>query len=272
MAVEDVVARVRGLPTAGTYRCVRRPLSGGAETTLHHARFDRRVHARVVALDPPSQLLGWCQAGGIADAMIGGFFLRHEGRPLGELRIGSEPQPHVPFDSPWDGIRSCVHIERGRVALARRDELGVSPPGDLIQAGPMLVRHGHSLIEPGSDPEGFSAGMRQFDSDITDGRYPRAALGSDDGGLIAAVCDGRGERDHGMTLEEMAVAMVGLGCTTAINLDGGGSASLVLGGQLRNRPREEHGIDLLGGRAVSTALVFERPPASGEAGEVVNDL
>jgi len=43
---------------------------------------------------------------------------------------------------------------------------------------------------------------------------------------------------------------------SAINLDGGGSTSLVCAGRLRNRPREAHGIVLPGGRAVSTALVF----------------
>ena len=40
----------------------------------------------------------------------------------------------------------------------------------------MLVRDGE-LGAPGVDVEGFSAGPRQFDSDITAGRYPRAALG-----------------------------------------------------------------------------------------------
>jgi hypothetical protein len=34
----------------------------------------------------------------------------------------------------------------------------------------------------------------------------------------------------------------------------------VAGGQLWNRPRESHGIELPGGRAVTTALVF-RPSA-----------
>ena len=42
--------------------------------------------------------------------------------------------------------------------------------------------------------------------------------------------------------------MIDLGADEAINLDGGGSASLVLGGGLRNRPREEHGIEP-GGRS-----------------------
>ena len=61
----------------------------------------------------------------------------------------------------------------------------------------------------------------------------------------------------GMTLVEVADALVGLGVTDALNLDGGGSASLVYRGRLRNRPREEHGIDLLGGRPVVTAVAFD---------------
>lgn len=258
MAVKDAVERARELPTSAVHRSARVSLADGGETTLHTARFDReRTHARVAVLDPPSQLLGWCRANGVADAMIGGFFVRPASRPLGELRVAGEALPHVPFDSPWDRLRACVALDDGRIALASRRDLDAEPHGDLLQAGPLLVSDGRNLIGGGSDPEGFSSGSRQFDSDITAGRYPRAALGFSENELIAAVCDGRGEHDHGMTLVEMAAAMVDLGCTAAINLDGGGSASLVIGGRLRNRPREAHGIDLVGGRPVSTALAFE---------------
>lgn len=258
MAVEAAVEPAVALRTAAVHRSTRVALAGAAETTLHTARFDRaRTHARVAVLDPPSQLLGWCRANGVADAMIGGFFVRPGSRPLGELRVAGVALPHVPFDSPWDGLRACVALADGRIALAPRRDLDAEPSGDLLQAGPLLVSGGRSLIGGGSDPEGFSSGSSQFDSDITEGRYPRAALGFSEGKLIAAVCDGRGEHDHGMTLAEMAAAMVGLGCAAAINLDGGGSASLVLAGELRNRPREAHGIDLVGGRPISTALVFE---------------
>jgi exopolysaccharide biosynthesis protein len=60
-----------------------------------------------------------------------------------------------------------------------------------------------------------------------------------------------------MTLAELANALLAWGATEAINLDGGGSASLVYDGRLRNRPREEHGLDLLDGRPIVTALVLE---------------
>ena len=56
-----------------------------------------------------------------------------------------------------------------------------APRGDLLQAGPLLVRDGVPVYRREDDREGFRAGYAQFDSDITDGRYPRAALGLADG-------------------------------------------------------------------------------------------
>ena len=55
--------------------------------------------------------------------------------------------------------------------------------------------------------------------------------------MFAVACDGRSRHDAGLTLEELAALMAALGCVTALNLDGGGSTSLVSGGRLRNRPR-----------------------------------
>ena len=107
------------------------------------------------------------------------------------------------------------------------------------------------------DSFGVRSGSEQFDSDITMGRYPRAALGLAGRTVLAVACDGRAASDAGMTLMELAELVQGLGATSAINLDGGGSASLVCDGQLQNRPREDHGLVLAGGRPISTALVFE---------------
>jgi exopolysaccharide biosynthesis protein len=163
----------------------------------------------------------------------------------------------VPFAAPWGEIRACVHVADGRLRIARRDELGADPPGDLLQAGPLLLAGGERVISEGEDREGFTAAAHQFDSDITRGRYPRAALALAGGRLLAVACDGRTRHDAGMTLPELADALSQLGATDALNLDGGGSASLVHGGRLRNRPREEHGVDLLDGRPIVTAIVFE---------------
>lgn len=244
-------------PPRPAQETLRLPLSGGAETTLHVARFDRSAWtARVAVLSPMQRLRNWCERNDVDDALIGGFYVRADEVPLGDLRVDGRALQSRPFDSPWDRIRACVHCVDGEVALRSRIELGPEPRGDLIQAGPMLVRGGISLAEAGNDPEGFSAGARQFDSDITAGRYPRAALGTGDTELIAVACDGRADNEAGLDLSELARTLIALGARDAINLDGGGSTSLIVGGELVNTPREEHGIEIVGGRAVPTALRF----------------
>jgi hypothetical protein len=234
------------------------PLPGGAVTTLHVGSYRRDAYRpRVAVLDRPVQLAAWCLERQVRHALVGGFFARPQYAPLGQLRVDGEQRESVPFDQPWSEFRACVQFDDGAVRIARRDRLGVDPAGDLLQAGPLLVANGVSVVADGEDSEGFSAGSRQFDSDITLGRYPRAALGIAGDRLLAVACDGRTSDDAGMTLAELANVLVDLGVTQALNLDGGGSASLVHHGRLRNRPREKHGVDLLGGRPVVTAIVFE---------------
>jgi Phosphodiester glycosidase len=155
-----------------------------------------------------------------------------------------------------------VHSANGRVRIARRPALPERPRGDVLQAGPLLVSGGAPCVD--GDPEGFGAGAAQFDSDITAGRHPRAALAlGRRGRLLAVAADGRADDDAGLTLAELAEALVALGAVTAINLDGGGSTSLVCGGRLRNHPREAHGIELASGRPITTALAFTARNDSG---------
>ena len=235
----------------------RLPLLDGAVTTLHVATYDlRRADVRVARVRAP--LEAWCLREGVDEAIVGGFFVRggaHDLVPLGELRTAGMMRHTVPFDEPWGGLRACVHAAGGSVTIARRPDVPVEPAGDLLQAGPLLVRDGLPALD--GDAEGFSAGSRQFDSDITAGRYPRAALAlTRSGRLLAVACDGRADDEAGLSLAELAEALVDLDAVQAINLDGGGSTSLVCGGVLRNVPREEHGIVLAGGRTIATAIAF----------------
>ena len=232
------------------------PLADGAHTTLHVASYPiARTAVRVVRFAGRMQLAPWCGANGVSEALGGGFFDLETGEPLGELRTSGIARATVPFDVPWHELRACVHTSPGAVRIARRPDLPAQPRGDLLQAGPLLVRNGRSCTD--GDPEGFSAGARQFDSDITAGRHPRAALGlARRGRLLAVASEGRSADEAGLTLPELAEAFVALGAVHAINLDGGGSTALICGGLLRNRPREPDGTELDGGRPVPTALLF----------------
>jgi hypothetical protein len=230
-------------------------LADGARTTLYVASYERRAfRARVEVLERPTPLVRWCDQMGVRDAVVGGFFSRPRFEPLGDVQVNGEPRPSLAFDSPWCDVRACVQITDEEVRIARRDQLGPAPAGDLLQAGPLIVADRQVAFVAGQDAEGFSAGAGQFDSDITCGRHPRAAFAVTDERLLLIACDGRTDHEAGMTLPELGAALVELDAVDALNLDGGGSASLVHDGQLRNRPREAHGVDLLDGRAIVTAI------------------
>ncbi|HEU4705556.1 MAG TPA: hypothetical protein VFS64_00015, partial [Solirubrobacterales bacterium] len=113
-------------------------LRDGAETTLHVARFGREAFCpRVALLDPPSTVRAWCERSGVADAIVGGFYLRPGGPALGDLWIDGKAITSEPFDAPWHALRACVHVDRYEVKLAARREIGEVPRGDLLHAGPM---------------------------------------------------------------------------------------------------------------------------------------
>ena len=218
----------------------------------------RASSARVARLEPMQRLVDWCAESEVDDALIGGFYVRAEQRPLGELRIDGERARLARVRSALGqdaGVRARPR-RRGR-ACARASSSRSEPGGDLLQAGPMLLRGGISLVEPGSDPEGFSSGSRQFDSDITAGRYPRAALGIGrtraDRGRLRGARGSRGRPDHRR-------AGVRDGEPRRDRRDQPRRRRFGFAGDRRrlvNTPREEHGIEIPGGRAVTTALRFD---------------
>jgi hypothetical protein len=86
-------------------------------------------------------------------------------------------------------------------------------------------------------------------------RHPRAAFGFNDKYFFFVAVDGRRPGiSNGMTYEELAREMKKIGCTEAINLDGGGSATLWVNGQIKNIPSDNRE------RPCGNALVALRKP------------
>jgi exopolysaccharide biosynthesis protein len=99
---------------------------------------------------------------------------------------------------------------------------------DALSAGPNLISNGKINIT--SDQELF------FGTSIPK-THPRTAAGyTQDGKLILMVVDGRQEKSRGVNLQELAQMMLDLGCVEALNLDGGGSSTLVVNNKLINLP------------------------------------
>src|SRR5205085_277404 len=144
--------------------------------------------------------------------------------------------------------------------IGPRTELPPRPSGRVLQAGPLLVRDGTPL-RAHHEHEGFVAGAHQFDSDITHGRHPRAALGTAHHELTALVCGGRRTAiDARLTLAELAELMVDFGARQAINLDEGGSTALIHHGHLLNRRYDAWDHPAINSRAVATAVIFHTAP------------
>jgi len=240
------------------YLLWRHALADGEVTTLYAVRYPRHsTRARVVHFPRPERLDVWCRRNRVDEAVVGGFFVRDPYRPLGELWVEGRPVGHEPIDEPHAGRRGTVVIDQSGVRLVERDAAPARPPGDLVQAGPLLVADGTIVFDAGEDREGFSAGAGQFDSDITDGRYPRAALGVSSDSIVTLACDGRRSNvDGGLSMLELAEVMVELGVESAINLDGGGSTTLVHRGHLLNRPYSSQDQPAPRSRRVVSALAL----------------
>lgn len=234
-------------------------LADGQQTTVHVACHDAdSTQIRVAVMPGQSRLEPWCARRGIGEALVGGYFHRPDGLPLGEVRTHGVLRSHVPVAAPWHRVRAALHVEGGAARIARRDAIAAEPRGDLLQAGPLLVSDWNVAYDPAADAEGFAAAGHQFEPNPVDGRHPRAAIGLAPGRILAVVCDGRARDEAGLTMLELARLMQALGCEQALNLDGGGSAALVSGGRLRNVPRCAYEEVEPGGRPVSTVLEFHR--------------
>lgn len=112
------------------------------------------------------------------------------------------------------------------------------------------------------------------------GRHPRTAIGVDgDGRLLLVVVDGRRRRSVGLKIVQLAKLMRRLGAVSALNLDGGGSSTMVVRGRIVNRPSDGRerwvssavlvldGVDP-GERIEGAAPLFTASPAAGAgAGE-----
>lgn len=115
---------------------------------------------------------------------------------------------------------------------------------EAVGAGPVLVAAGTTAVTADAEVF-FGTGIPEV--------HPRTAAGvTDGGGLLLVVVDGRQSASRGVDLQALAQLMRDRGAVEAVNLDGGGSSTLVVLGHRLNRPE---GRDRE--REVSSAVVVD---------------
>ena len=121
-----------------------------------------------------------------------------------------------------------------------------------IAGGPALIKDGKAftLKEP---PPGTSSNYSERSKYE---RHPRSAVGWSPTHFYLVTVDGRQpDLSVGMKLAELAEVFVRLGCTDAMNLDGGKSAQMWLNGQIVNDPCQ-------GEDTVANSLLVIRKPVA----------
>ncbi len=121
---------------------------------------------------------------------------------------------------------------------------------DYVVGGtPLLIHKGKKLTDLDAE--------RTIPSFLSN-KHARTAVGILDNGHWLFVVVDQIDYQDGMTIDELSDLMLKLGCTEALNLDGGGSSTMIFEGALKNFPKGDADESLNGSkmRRVSDAILI----------------
>ena len=125
---------------------------------------------------------------------------------------------------------ALVIDEAGNFSIIRESEVSLESLAEdgawqVFSFGPALVENGKISVTADSEVD---QSMRS---------NPRTAIGQINAlHYMFIVSDGRTSESEGLSLLELAQVLKDRGCTTAYNLDGGGSSTMVFNGEIVNNP------------------------------------
>jgi hypothetical protein len=196
------------------------------------------------------------------DAAAGGLewvLDRRKGQPAG-LRVVSGPHkdgrtkiPATGFVLSFGGTKLPPGLSRLRKGVLASVQVSYDPLEGEPQTWSLaqdIVGGAGLLIRDGQNVEDWT--VEAFNKGFAEGRHPRTMIGTaQDGAIWLVTVDGRQPQlSVGMTLLELRALAHRLGLVNALNLDGGGSTTMWVQGQVVNSPS-----DAIGPRKVSDALI-----------------
>lgn len=171
-------------------------------------------------------------------AINGGFFDRDKGGSVCYFETGNRVISRTrPEGDKWAKSKSIVN---GALVLFGNDSLVIEPARSeeyyeksqsesaVMVAGPLLIHQSKRQPLPNVS--------------LSNDRNPRTCIGINKDFIILATIDGRSATAAGMTLTETQKFFERLKCTSALNLDGGGSTALWIKGEgVVNHPSDREG-------------------------------
>jgi exopolysaccharide biosynthesis protein len=175
------------------------------------------------------------------------------------------------FDMDSGGSVTYFEISDSVISRTRSSELKWAVPDSLIN-GALILNKNHTLEIESANKEQFyedskresfvmvsgpllisdSVAQNLPDMKFASMRHPRTCVGITKESIIFMTIDGRSEQAYGMSLIEVQKYMLDLGCTEAINLDGGGSTCM----WIDNKGVVNIPCDKAGERPVANALLI----------------
>jgi hypothetical protein len=223
------------------------PACGGRGGDRPTERIDPRIHctdpSELVLFSPRFGPRTLTSGGGTEAVLRGGAvtaFQRSNGPIPRDGQVLSASGDAVSFLRANAAVGSRPLLDLAvRSGRRRSDPSGYSL---IVGAGPRLLGRGRVRVPAAR--EGFLRAFSHF-------RHPRTLAGvRRDGRILLVTIDGRRPGySVGATLRESARVLRSLGAREAVNLDGGGSTTMVIRGRVVNRPSDPGGE-----RAVSDGL------------------
>jgi exopolysaccharide biosynthesis protein len=145
---------------------------------------------------------------------------------------------------------AAMTIDKSRVQFLERDPTDAKWENkidcdNVIVSGPLIMKNG----------EVANLSKDAFNED----RHPRTFIAAKaDGSILLIVVDGRNVNAAGMSIYELYVLAKSLGCTDAMNFDGGGSSTMYVRGEddngVVNYPSDNQLFDHQGERLVGNVI------------------
>ena len=141
-------------------------------------------------------------------------------------------------------VNGAVHMVDNNIRIIpwndENEKKGFPLDGDILASGPLLMQ------------DGKTCDFTTIDREFSETRHPRSAIAlTKEGDIMLVAVDGRAEgHADGMSIAELAYLLRILKAHCALNLDGGGSTTLWVNGQVVNHPSDNKKFDNKGERKV----------------------